>query len=73
MNTHDSTHQVPDPADRSGSDGATAAGAKKKQKWGFFFIIQIKVKPRLVFVQKILMWLLLPNPWAAEGMPGLPG
>ncbi len=35
MNTHDSTHQVPDPADRSGSDGATAAGAKKKQKWGF--------------------------------------
>lgn len=31
MNTHDSTHQVPDP----GSDGSPAAGAEKKRTWGF--------------------------------------
>lgn len=35
MNTHDSTHQVPGPEDRSGPDGPTTAGAKKKQTWGF--------------------------------------
>ncbi|HLS33236.1 MAG TPA: hypothetical protein VK039_06595 [Brevibacterium sp.] len=35
MSTNDSTQQFPEPAESSGSDGTPAAGAQKKQPWGF--------------------------------------